>query len=162
MKNMEIRRFEEADAKAVSAVVCETVRISNAKDYPPEYVEALVAQHSPEIIAERGRQGHMYVVCDGESIVGTGTIAGYWGSETESILLTIFVLPEYQGRGIGRMIIETLEQDAYGKRANRIEIPASLTGVHFYRHLGYDYKDGVTEPENGVMYRLEKRKPVTE
>ena len=153
---MEIRRFTEADAEAVSAVVCETVRISNAKDYPPEYVDVLVQQHSPEAIAERAKQGHMYVVCDGERIIGTGTIAAFWGSETESILLTIFVLPEYQGRGAGRMIIETLEQDEYAKRASRIEIPASLTGVHFYRHLGYDYKDGITEPEDGVMYRLEK------
>ena len=160
--NIIIRRFEKADAEAVSAVVCETVRVSNAKDYPPEYIEVLVRQHRPEVIAERAKQGHMYVACDGGRIIGTGTIAGYWGSETESILLTVFVLPGYQGKGVGRRIIETLEQDEYGKRANRIEIPASLTGLHFYRHLGYDYKDGITEPEDGVMYRLEKRKPVTD
>lgn len=55
----------------------------------------------------------MYVVCDGECIVSTGGIAGYWGSLTESILLTIFVLPEYQGKGVGRKIIETLEKDVY-------------------------------------------------
>ncbi|MBR3446557.1 MAG: GNAT family N-acetyltransferase [Oscillospiraceae bacterium] len=160
--NITVRRFEKADAGVVSAAVCETVRVSNAKDYPPEYIDVLIAQHSPEVIAERAEQGHMYVACDGDRIIGTGTITGYWGSTTESILLTIFVLPEYQGKGVGRRIIETLEQDEYGKRANRIEIPASLTGVHFYRHLGYDYKDGITEPEDGVMYRLEKRKPVTD
>ncbi len=158
--NITVRRFEEGDADAVSAVVCETVRVSNAKDYPPEYIEVLVRQHGPDVIAERAKRAHMYVACDGDKIIGTGSIAGYWGSETESILLTIFVLPAYQGTGVGRLIIETLEQDEYGKRANRIEIPASLTGLHFYRHLGYDYKDGITEPEDGVMYRLEKRKPV--
>ena len=43
------------------------------------------------------KERHMYVVCDKERIVGTGGIAGFWGSITESILLTIFVLPEYQG-----------------------------------------------------------------
>lgn len=153
---MTVRRFAEADAEAVSAVVCETVRISNAKDYPQEYVDVLVKEHSPEVIAERAKQGHMYVVCDGGAIIGTGTIAPFWGSETESILLTIFVLPAYQGKGVGRMLIETLEQDEFAKRASRIEIPASLTAVQFYRHLGYDYKNGVTEPENGLMYRLEK------
>ena len=158
---MTIRRFENADAEAVSAVVCETVRISNAKDYPQEYVDVLVKEHSPERIAERAAQGHMYVACDGETIIGTGTIAPFWGSETESILLTVFVLPAYQGKGVGRAIIAALEQDEYAKRATRIEIPASLTGADFYRHLGYEYKDGITEPENGVMIRLEKRKAVT-
>ena len=98
----------------------------------------------------------MYVICDGDRIVGTGGIAGYWGSLTESILLTIFVLPEYQGQGLGKKLIETLEKDEFFLRAQRIEIPASLTAVDFYRKMGYDYKDGNTEPEGGLMYRLEK------
>ncbi len=91
---MEIRRFTEPDAEAVSAVVCETVRISNAKDYPQEYVDVLVKEHTPAVIAERAVQGHMYVVCDGDAVIGTGTIAPFWGSTSESILLTIFVLPD--------------------------------------------------------------------
>lgn len=78
------------------------------------------------------------------------------GSTTESILLTIFVLPEYQGKGIGRMIIQTLEQDEYFLRANRIEIPASITAVEFYRKMGYDYKNGVKESDDEQVIRLEK------
>ena len=74
----------------------------------------------------------------------------------ESILLTIFVLPEYQGKGIGRRIIQTLEQDEFFFRAKRIEIPASLTAVDFYRKMGYDFKNGVEQPEDGLLYRLEK------
>ena len=153
---MEIRRFTEADADAAAELVAVTVEVSNSRDYPPEYIAHLKETHSAEVLRQRAREGHMYVICDGEKIVGTGTIAPYWGSETESILLTIFILPDWQGRGLGRLLIETLEQDEYAKRASRIEIPASLTAVNFYRHLGYDYKNGVTEPENGLLYRLEK------
>ena len=153
---MEIRRFTEADAEAAAQVVAETVEISNSRDYPPEYIAHLKQTHNAEVLKQRAKEGHMYVVCDGEKIVGTGTIAPFWGSRTESIFLTIFVLPEYQGKGLGRLIIETLEQDEYAKRESRIEIPASLTAVNFYRHLGYDYKNGVTEPEDGLLYRLEK------
>ena len=153
---MEIRRFTEADADAAAELVAVTVEVSNSRDYPPEYIAHLKETHSAEVLRQRAREGHMYVICDGEKSVGTGTIAPYWGSETESILLTIFILPDWQGRGLGRLLIETLEQDEYAKRASRIEIPASLTAVNFYRHLGYDYKNGVTEPENGLLYRLEK------
>ena len=153
---MTIRRFTEADAESAAQVVAETVGISNSADYPPEYIAYLKQTHNAEVLMQRAKEGHMYVICDGEKVVGTGTIAPFWGSGTESILLTIFVLPDYQGRGLGRLLIETLEADEFAKRASRIEIPASLTAVNFYRHLGYDYKNGVTEPEDGLLYRLEK------
>ena len=73
-----------------------------------------------------------------------------------SILLSIFVLPEYQGKGIGKQIIQTLEQDEYFVRAKRIEIPASITAVEFYKKMGYDYKNGIAELDDEQLYRLEK------
>ena len=96
------------------------------------------------------------MVCDNSRIIGCGAIAGYWGSTIESILLTIFVLPEYQGKGIGTKIIKTLEQDEFFLRAKRIEIPASITAVEFYRKMGYEYKNGVAELDDELLYRLEK------
>ncbi len=153
---MEIRRFRPVDAQETAQVVITTLRVSNSKDYPMEYIDYNITSHSPEILLRRAEEGHMYVVCDGSRIVGCGAIAPYWGSETESILLTIFVLPEYQGKGVGRLIIETLEQDEYFLRADRIEIPASITGVEFYKKMGYDYKNGIKELEDGVMFRMEK------
>ena len=82
--------------------------------------------------------------------------AGFWGSETESILLTIFVHPDYQGKGVGRKLIETLERDEYFLRADRIEIPASITAVGFYQKMGYDYKNGISMPDEEQHVRLEK------
>lgn len=98
----------------------------------------------------------MYVVCENNKLIGCGAIGAYWGKEDESSLFTIFVLPEYQGKGIGRKIIETLEQDEYFLRAKRIEIPASITAVGFYRKMGYDFKNGITEPDEEQLYRLDK------
>lgn len=152
---MKIRMFREEDAAKTARLIAETLKTSNSKDYSEECIEANIASHSAEVLIERAKEGHMYVACDGLHIVGCGAIAGYYGSRTESILLTIFVLPEYQGRGIGRQIVETLEQDEYFLRAKRIEVPASITGVGFYRKLGYDYKNGIAELD-GEVYRLEK------
>lgn len=154
--NTIIRRFQTADACELSAMIATTLREVNSRDYTPDQIEALVASLSPEVITTRAEQGHMYVVCDDEKIIGTGCIAGYWGSTTESILLTIFVHPAYHGQGVGRSIIETLEQDTYFLRASRIEIPASITAVEFYRKMGYDYKNGIRQLDEEHTYRLEK------
>ena len=153
---MEIRLFKIEDALETAQVIAETLRVSNSQDYSSEYIEANLASHSAEVLIARANEGHVYVVCDNSRIVGCGAIAGYWGSLTESILLTIFVLPDYQGKGIGRRIIETLEQDEYFLRAKRVEIPASITAVEFYKKMGYDYKNGIAEIDDEQVYRLEK------
>ena len=150
------RRFKNADAAEVSALIAKTLRTTNIKDYSLEYIEKDVAQFSPEKVIERAGWTHFYVFCDEHRIVGCGAIGSYWGSETESSLFNIFVLPEYQGKGVGRKIIETLEADEYALRAKRIEIPASITACAFYRKLGYDYKNGIDTVDEEQLYRLEK------
>ena len=57
---------------------------------------------------------------------------------------------------VGRLIVETLEKDEYFTRAKRIEIPASITGIPFYLKMGYNYKNGITEPDEEHLIRLEK------
>ncbi len=151
-----IRRFEENDAAGVAALIAETMRISNSKDYPKEYITQGIALFTPEYVRRRAGWTHFYVVCEGEKIIGCGAIGPYWGREDESSLFTIFVLPEYQGRGYGRLIMETLEQDAFFLRAKRIEIPASLTACEFYRHFGYTCKDGRSEPDEEGLCKMEK------
>lgn len=153
---MLIRRFRESDAEQVSGMIIRTLKTTNAGDYSEEAINALEKQMQPPHILERAGWTHFYVAEEIGAIIGCGAIGPYWGSETESSLFTVFVLPDCQGKGIGRKIIETLERDEFFLRARRVEIPASITAVNFYRKLGYDYKNGVDRPDGEQLYRLEK------
>ena len=155
---MIVRQFEEKDAKAVSALIAATLKTTNKKDYSDEYLEDVIRRLQPEDIVARAGGQHFYVAEENRRIVGCGSIGSYWGKEDESSLFTIFVLPECQGKGIGRRIMETLERDEYFLRAKRVEIPASITGVPFYLKMGYTYKNGITEPDEEGLLRLEKHR----
>ena len=153
---MNIRRFNAEDAPTVSALISETLRITNTRDYPPEMMEELILRMQPEDILKRAGWTHYYVAEEDGRIVGCGAIGPYWDKMDESSLFNIFVLPECQGKGIGRKIVETLENDEYALRSRRIEIPASITGLSFYLKLGYNYKNGNSEMDEKMLYRLEK------
>ena len=153
---MEIRRFEERDAVEVSALIAKTLRTSNIKDYSHEHIENDVKALTPEYLINQAQNRHSYTFIEDGIIVGCGTIGSYWGVPDEYSLFCIFVLPEYQGKGIGRKIIETLEQDEYFLAAKRVEIPASITATKFYRKMGYGYKNGVSEPDEERLVRMEK------
>ena len=151
-----IRRFQDEDAEAVSALIIKTLRTTNRKDYSSEYIEKDVKAFTPDGVRKRASWTHFYVALDGQMIVGCGAIGPYWDKEDESSLFNLFVLPEYQGCGIGRKLIMALEQDEYFVRAKRIEIPVSITAVGFYQKMGYSYKNGVAKLDEEQLYRMEK------
>ena len=158
MESVTLRRFRKGEEFAVSDVICTTLTISNRKEYSPAFIEENIKSHAPEMIAARAKDAHFYVACDGDTVVGCGGITGYWGSTEESYLTSIFVLPDYQGKGVGRKIVEALEEDAYFRRAWRTEVGSSLTAVSFYRKMGYAFKNGITDADEYGVVRLEKRK----
>ncbi|MCT4398903.1 N-acetyltransferase [Pediococcus ethanolidurans] len=150
------RLFKPEDANDVAKVISKTLRVSNRKDYSHEYIEADIKSMNAQFFIDKAKQTHFYVFCDADRSIGTGAIGPYWGSTTEYSLFDIFILPNFQHQGIGRLIIETLEKDSYFLKATRVEIPASITALPFYQHMGYMFKDGQHKPDKEQLYRLEK------
>ena len=106
----------------MSELIIKTLRTTNIKDYSAESIENDVKMFTTDGVIERAGWTHFYVISDKDIIVGCGAIGPYCGKEDESSLFNIFVLPEYQGKGVGRKIIETLEKDEFFLRAKRVEI----------------------------------------
>lgn len=155
-----VKPYQEENAEEIVNLIIRNFREVNVKDYGEEAMAALAATHDVNWFKGVAEYANVYVFWNEDKIVGVGSISSFWGSLTESILLTIFVLPEFHGLGIGSYIIDTLESDVLFLRAKRIEIPASITAVEFYRKKGYDYKNGIKELDDEQLYRLEKfRKP---
>lgn len=156
------RRYREQDAEAVVKLIHRNFLEVNAKDYGESAMRELAAQYDGNRLRAMAAYANFYVFCIGQQVVGVGAISSYWGSPTESILLTIFVLPELHGNGIGRFIVQTLEQDTFFLHADRIEIPASITAADFYRKLGYSYKNGTKALDEEGHYRMEKFRSTTQ
>ena len=140
---MNIRLITDNDYQYVADMIARSVSSPNfAKFYPQKSIDSLIVELDVEGIKKRASWTHFYVIEEGEIIVACGAIGPYWNSLTESSLFNIFVDSDYQGKGYGRKIIEVLEKDEYFIRAKRIEVPASMSAIPFYRRMGYEHKNG--------------------
>ena len=156
---MHIRRFRTADAQPVSALISRALRETCGGDYTGEYIDELMTRMRAEDMLVYAAKRHFYVACDesaGDKIAGCGAIAPLTDRAGACMLYNIFVLPEYQGRGVGRAIVAALESDDYARQARIIELDASITAVDFYMKLGYAHRSGKAELDANLLYPMTK------
>lgn len=152
---MQITRIKQNEIKQVVELIKRSIEKSFTEFYPEQTIKYLTTKLDYNAMKERETWTHFYVAKIENKIVGCGAIGPYWGSETESCLFNIFVDPDYQKQGIGKKIVQTLEQDEYFLRASRIEIPAAIHAIPFYKKLGYKHKNGELIYDDG-HFALEK------
>ena len=156
MERISVRRFKIGDEKEIVNLIRSARRKANIRDYSDGLIEELCNEINEDIIIERGIKYHTYVVLCGNRIIGVGSVSKYLDKENEVQFHNIYVLPECQGKGIGKIIIKCLEDDEYCKNAKKIHIFSSITAMEFYRHMGYSFtKNGYIVDSDGE-YKLEK------
>lgn len=112
---------------------------------PTEYIglRSAVGWPSPATDeCERALQGSLAAVCavDESEVVGIGRLVG--DGALNCWVVDVVVDPRYQGRGIGRAIVEQLEAVAIQQRlCGRLDLVATSDVVPFYRRLGYSALD---------------------
>lgn len=118
------------DAETISRVIVAALRVSNARDYSAEIIEAVERSFSPGAVVRLLEQRQVFVAVVGGRVVGT---AGLDGDTVRSV----FVAPGYQGGGIGRLLMERVEGVAVRGSVGRLRVPSSITAVGFYLSLGF-------------------------
>ena len=98
-KEVTVRRYEEQDVEAIVRIIRRNFLEINVKDYGEDAMKALAKHHDVNWFKGVASYAHVYVFCIEDEVIGVGSISSFWGSLTESILLTIFVLPELHVTG---------------------------------------------------------------
>ena len=80
-------------------------------------------------------------------------------------MLSVFVDPDHQGRGIGRSLVQHVEMQAKGYPFHTMVVPSSLTAHGFYKNLGYADEDPTVDPQAiniGMNKRLKGKLPMND
>jgi N-acetylglutamate synthase-like GNAT family acetyltransferase len=125
-----IRPALQNDAGDISALISRALRETNAKDYTQEIIERLERSFSPSAIVQLINDRIVFVATVGGRVVGTASLDG-------AIVRTVFVAPDVQGHGVGKLLMAEIERAARERKLSVLTIPSSITAESFYDRLGF-------------------------
>ena len=89
------------DAGAIAGLVCQTIKEIYPKYYPREIVDFFCMLHSKERIAKDIKDGTVWILKSDDQFIGTGCVE-------DNHITRVYVLPQFQGHGHGRYIVQKL------------------------------------------------------
>jgi GNAT superfamily N-acetyltransferase len=126
-----IRLALDEDAADISAVILRALRETNAQDYTDEIIARVERSFSPDAVRELIAKRAVFVATSGDRVVGTASLDG-------SVVRTVFVAPDVQARGIGKLLMAEIERTARERNIPSLTVPSSVTAETFYARLGFN------------------------
>lgn len=177
-----LRKATSADIPILRELIEASVRGLQAKDYSPTQIElALKTVYGVDshliadgtyFVVEAGRypsSSPVIVGCGGwskrKTLYGGDQFAGREDSLLDPArdaakIRAFFVHPDWARRGIGTMILRACEEAAANAKFKRLEMGATLSGIPFYKAMGYAELEKQAAPmQNGEelpIVRMEK------
>jgi N-acetylglutamate synthase-like GNAT family acetyltransferase len=125
-----VRPAREDDAGDISAVILRALRETNARDYTAEIIERVERSFSPDAVLQLIGKRTVFVATNGDHVVGTASLDG-------SVVRTVFVAPDVQTRGVGKLLMAEIERTARQRDIPVLTVPSSVTAETFYARLGF-------------------------
>lgn len=140
-----IRPALSDDAADISAVILRALRETNAKDYTNEIIERIERSFSPDAVRELIGKRTVFVAAVGSRVVATASLDG-------SVVRTVFVAPDAQARGIGKLLMAEIEHIARARNISALTVPSSVTAETFYARLGFKaVRDSYHDDERTII-----------
>ncbi|MFT4250182.1 MAG: GNAT family N-acetyltransferase [Candidatus Woesearchaeota archaeon] len=146
-----IRRFQEEDLDMLQQVI----HASNSSligVYTQQQTNALNEVFSKEFLLDRSKKYEIYVYVIDGVIVGTASLA-----VSKEKIKGMFVHPAHQKQGIGRSLLNRVEQAAKEHGITYLQADSSLAAVMFYEKHGYTRKEIIMNAKFGNSVRVFKQ-----
>lgn len=133
---MILRRFKEEDTKQLCDIYYDTIHNVNKNDYTEEELEAWAPsnsynEESYKKDTERWNKINPFVVVDNDIAVGFAEL------EDNGHINCFFVHHEYQGRGVGSMLLDACMEEAVKLKYKKIVAEVSITAKTFFQRKGF-------------------------
>jgi GNAT superfamily N-acetyltransferase len=151
---MTVEIFNTRDIDELYNFIVDTIKISYFGYYPEESINHFIDYSNKPDILDDSKNNYVIVIKNANKIIATGTLR-------YTHIKRVFVNPDYQGKGLGKLIMQDLEEKAKANNLKLVELHSSLFAKTFYDRLNYKmFKIGNVKVDNGeLLYyqRMAKR-----
>ncbi|GAC1042622.1 GNAT family N-acetyltransferase [Rhizobium sp. No.120] len=126
-----IKRYEPSDAPATIEIFLRAIREVASKDYSPEQVAAWARVDDAEVWSQYRASRPTWLAIDDSKPIGFSDL------KSDGCLDMMFVSPDYQGKGVASLLLETVEKAAREQGLSRIFTEASMTARPFFERRGF-------------------------
>ena len=127
-----IRNYQTSDSKALWEIYFYTVRNINIRDYSQEQVEAWAPSDFDSELWQKCMHRIQPFVAELD-----GRVVGYTDLQPSGSIDHFFCHHDYQGKGIGRALMEHVFEIGRIRGVSRYFSEVSITARPFYEHLGF-------------------------
>ena len=100
----------------------------------------LDAFYSAEALQTNIENGHEFILAkEADSVLGFASFEHHYQNDKTTKIHKIYMLPEAQGKGIGKLLIDTIETFAKANESNRLLLNVNRfnKALTFYQKLGF-------------------------
>lgn len=127
-----VRLFVADDMDDVVSLFRGTIHTVNAKDYTQEQLDAWAPENINKDRWCARLLSHFTVVAEAE-----GVICGFGDLHDNGYFDHLFVHKDFQGQGVGSLIVEEIERYAKSNGLLQLEVHVSITAKTFFLSKGY-------------------------
>ncbi|MGI9229372.1 MAG: GNAT family N-acetyltransferase [Gammaproteobacteria bacterium] len=146
---MQIRQHQPADIPAIALLYFNTIHKVNIRDYSKQQVQAWAPAIEPAAYwRARFAERHVVVAED------NNTVLGFAEYQDDGHVDCFYVHHLHQGRGIGKAMMQDLEQALRENNISRLFAEVSLTAVGFFTACGFVAKQERVSEYNNMQFKL--------
>ena len=134
LKPVRLRKAEAGDLPELHSVFELSVRNNCKKDYTPKQIEAWVQRASPERWQELFTSGLQFIVAEETK---SFRITGFTSFNSQGYLHSMFILPQFCGKGIATMLLDFAEDFARNNHIPNLFSEVSITARPFFEKRGF-------------------------
>jgi N-acetylglutamate synthase-like GNAT family acetyltransferase len=129
---MNVRRYKTGEEKEIWLLYYNTTRRINGRDYTKEQVERWAPDQMEASWKERVRQKNPFVA------EHEGEIVGFVELEASGHIDRFYCHHQWQRRGIGKLLYQAVEQEAFRLNINVLFLESSKTARKFFLSMGFE------------------------